>query len=67
MDLIVVLDTDEDIFDATAEVRMAVRDFHVAKDILVQTPKMYQRELGIYWTISSQAQREGRVLYAKAS
>lgn len=67
VDLVVVLDTDGNLLDETAEVRMAVRHFRVPKDILVRTPQVFEHERQIGWSVFGQAERHGRLLYAKAS
>jgi predicted nucleotidyltransferase len=67
VDLIVVLDTDEDLIDKTAEVRMALHGFPVAKDVLLRTPTQFRKECEHYWTVFSEANNGGRVLYERAS
>lgn len=67
VDLIVVVDTDEDLREKTVEIEMAVRAIPVAKDIIVRTPQLYEQGCQIYWTVFSRAKQEGRLLYAKAS
>lgn len=67
VDLIVVVDTNEDLSDKTADIRMALRHFGVPKDVLVRAPEMYDSECEIYWTVFSQALQHGKTLYAKAS
>jgi predicted nucleotidyltransferase len=67
VDLVVVLDTTDDLLDKTADIRMAVRQFRVPKDILVRTPQMFDQERVVDWTVFSEAERHGRLLYARAS
>ena len=66
VDLVVVLDTDADLFDKTADIQMAVRHIPVAKDILVRTPEQFEKELSVYWTVFRSAADHGKVLYEYA-
>ena len=67
IDLIVIIDTEKDLLDVAARIRSELRTFPYAFDILVRTPEMFKREKSEYWTVFSQAEKEGTVLYEKAS
>lgn len=47
------------------EIRLALQNIHVAKDIVVTTPDEFQWRKEIPGTVERPAAREGRVLYAR--
>ncbi len=59
VDLIVIIDTEEDLFDVAARIRGELRKFPYAFDILVRTPEMFEKEKSAYWTVFSEAEKEG--------
>jgi predicted nucleotidyltransferase len=67
VDLVVVINTDEDLREKTADIELAVRTFPVDKDIIVRTPQLFDQGCRIYWTVFSKANKNGKLLYAKAS
>lgn len=65
VDLLVVMPIEGSRRDTQIEIRMALRDFKVPKDILVTTPEDYAWRKNFAGTIERPAAREGRVLYAR--
>ena len=47
------------------EIRLALRNIHVPKDIMVTTPEEFQWRKEVPGTIERPAAREGKVLYAR--
>lgn len=63
VDLLVVLGEVEDKRRATVEIRRALSDLPVAKDIVVTTPDEIARRGEVPGSVLRSALREGRVLY----
>ena len=65
VDLLVVLPLEGTKHQKQVEIRLALRDFPVPKDIIVTTPEDFAWRRKIPGTIERPASREGRVLYAR--
>ncbi len=66
IDLLVVLPLVGSKRAKQVEMRVALHDIHVPKDIIVATPEEIARRRNIVGTIIRPALREGKVLYARA-
>lgn len=66
IDLLVVLSAVANKREAAIEIRRAVADFPVAKDIIVTTPDEIARRGNLVGDILRPALREGKVLYERA-
>ncbi len=66
IDLLVVLPLAGSKRAMQVEMRVALHDIHVPKDIIVATPEEIARRRNIVGTIIRPALREGKVLYARA-
>jgi predicted nucleotidyltransferase len=65
VDLLVVMPVTGSKREQQIEIRCALHDIHVAKDIVVATPDEVERRRNIVGTIIRPALREGKVLYAR--
>lgn len=65
VDLLVVLPVEGSKRAKQLEIRAAVRDVHVPKDIIVSRPEEFQWRKDIVGTIEHPAVREGQVLYVR--
>jgi predicted nucleotidyltransferase len=65
VDLLVVMPVTGSKRETRIEIRCALHDIHVAKDIIVATPDEVERQRNIVGTIIRPALREGKVLYAR--
>ena len=65
VDLLVVVPVMGSKRETQIEIRCALHDIHVAKDIIVATPDEVERHRNIVGTIIRPALREGKVLYAR--
>jgi predicted nucleotidyltransferase len=65
VDLLVVMPVTGSKRETRIEIRCALHDIHVAKDIIVATPDEIERYRNIVGTIIRPALREGKVLYAR--
>ncbi len=65
VDLLVVLPVEGSRLEKAIEIRGALRDIHVPKDIVVVTPDDFRWRKEIPGTIERPAAREGVVLYAR--
>jgi predicted nucleotidyltransferase len=65
VDLLVVMPVTGSKRKTRIEIRCALHDIHVAKDIIVVTPDEVERYRNIVGTIIRPALREGKVLYAR--
>ncbi len=66
VDLLVVMRTRESRHRQQTAIRLALRDFAVAKDIVVTTPEDFAWRSETPGTIERPAALEGKILYAKA-
>ena len=66
VDLLVVMPVSGSKRDLQLQVRLAVNDIRLPKDIIVVTPDQVERQRDIPGTIIRPAFLEGKVLYAKA-
>ncbi len=66
VDLLVVLPHIDDKRQTTIEIRRALADLPVAKDIVVTTPEEIELRGNLVGTVLRPALREGRVLYERA-
>ncbi len=66
VDLLVVMPVSGSKREQQLEIRLALREFRVAKDIIVTTPEEFAWRKEIPGTIERPAAREGKVLYARA-
>jgi predicted nucleotidyltransferase len=66
VDLLVVMPLAGSKRDRQIEIRAALRDFNLPKDVIVTTPEDFAWRSEIPGTIERPAAREGIVLYAKA-
>ncbi len=67
VDLLVIMEVEGDRFDKGLEVRGALREFLVPKDILITTPDEFAWRRDIVGTIEWPASREGKVMYMRVS
>jgi predicted nucleotidyltransferase len=63
VDLLVVMKVEGSKRDKQLELRSALRDIHVPKDIILSKPEEFQWRKEVVGTIERPAYREGRVLY----
>ena len=66
IDLLVVMRVDGSKRDKQLEVRLALHEFEVPKDVIVTTPEEFAWRKEIPGTIERPAAREGKVLYARS-
>ena len=66
VDLLVVMQVHGSKREAQLQVRLAIHDIHLPKDVIVVTPDQFERQRDIPGTIVRPAFLEGKVLYAKA-
>jgi predicted nucleotidyltransferase len=66
VDLLVVVPTSLSRAERGAQVRLALRDFHVGFDIIVLTPEEWSRLRTWTSTVVAQADSDGQVLHAAA-
>lgn len=66
VDLLVVMPVEGSKREKQIEIRIALHDFHIPKDVVVVTPEEVARKKDVVGTIVRPALREGRVLYAGA-
>ena len=67
IDLLVVMPVTGSRRAAQIEIRLALRDFRGAKDVIVVTPEELELYRNVVGTVVEPALREGKVLYAEAS
>jgi len=67
IDLLVVMPGPQPSREQTVEIRKALADLPVAKDIIVVTPEFFERYRDIVGTVVWPAVREGTVLYERAA
>ncbi len=67
VDLLVVLGGSRPGREQTVEIRKALADLPVAKDIIVVTPEYFERYRNVVGTVVWPAVREGTVLYERAA
>jgi uncharacterized protein len=65
VDLLVVMDFEGTAFDKGLDIRLALHDLLVPKDIIVTTPEAFAWRKAVVGTIEWPAAREGKVLYAR--
>jgi len=65
VDLLVVMPVTGSRREKQIEMRMALHDIRVPKDIILATPEQVARQKGIVGTIIRPALREGKVLYVR--
>lgn len=66
VDLLVVMPVTGSRRDKQVEVRLALHDFDLAKDVIVTTPEDFAWRKEIPGTVERPASREGRVVYARS-
>jgi len=66
IDLLVVMPVKGNKRQKQLEIRAALHDFRVPKDIVVTTPEEFEWRKKVSGTIERPAAREGRVLYAQS-
>ena len=66
VDLLIIMPVEGSKRAKQLEIRAAVRDVRVPKDIIVSRPEEFQWRKDIVGTIERPAAREGRILYACA-
>ena len=67
IDLLVVVKCDRDTRAKLIEIRRALADLPVAKDVIVVTPEYFARYRDVVGTVVWPATHEGRVLYERAA
>ena len=67
VDLLVVMPVEGSKREKQIEIRIALHDFRIPKDVVVVTPEEFMRKKDVVGTIVRPALREGRVLYAEAA
>ena len=65
VDLLIVMPVEGSKRAKQLEIRAAVRDVHIPKDIIISRPEEFQWRKEIVGTIEHPATREGRILYAR--
>ena len=65
VDLLVVMPYKGSKVDQEIEIRRALREYHVPKDVIVTTPEAFEWRKSVPGTIERPAARRGRVLYEK--
>ncbi len=65
VDLLVVMQIDGSKHEKQVEIRCALHDIRIAKDVIVVTPDEVERRRNIVGTIIRPALREGKVLYVR--
>ncbi len=65
VDLLVVMPVKRSKREKVVELRTALHEFHVSKDVLVSRPEEFAWRKEIVGTIEWPAYREGKVLYAR--
>lgn len=65
VDLLVVMDFEGTAFEKGLEIRLALHDVLVPKDIIVTRPEDFAWRKDVVGTIEWPATREGKVLYAR--
>lgn len=66
VDLLVVMDLNRSRLDKSVEIRVALHDIRVPKDIIVTTPEEFAWRQHVVGTIEYPAAKEGKVLYARS-
>ncbi len=67
VDLLVVMPIEGSKREKQIEIRIALHEFRIPKDVVVVTPEEVVRKKDVVGTIVRPALREGRVLYARAA
>lgn len=67
VDLLVVMPIEGSKREKQVEIRIALHDFRLPKDVVVVTPEEFLRKKDVVGTIVRPASREGKVLYARAA
>ena len=65
VDLLIVMPVDGSKRAKQLEIRAALHNFHIPKDIIVSTPEEFQWRKEVVGTIERPAAREGKILYAQ--
>ncbi len=65
VDLLVVMPVKGSRRAKQVEIRLALHDIHLPKDIIVSTPEEFAWRRNVVGTIEEPAVREGKVLYAR--
>ena len=65
VDLLVVMPVEGSKREKQLEIRMALHDIHVPKDVIISTPEEFAWRKEIVGTIERPAARQGKVLYAR--
>ena len=65
VDLLIVMPLSGSKQEKQVEIRLALKNIHIPKDIVVTTPEEFQWRKEIPGTIERPAAREGKVLYAR--
>jgi predicted nucleotidyltransferase len=65
VDLLVVMDFEGSAFEMAVDIRVALHDFQVPKDIVVTRPADFVWRKDVVGTIEWPVAREGKVLYAR--
>lgn len=65
VDLLIVMSVEGSKRAKQVEIRAAVHDVHIPKDIIVSRPEEFQWRKDIVGTIERPAVREGKILYAR--
>lgn len=66
VDLLVVMDVKGSKRAKQLEIRKALHDIRIPKDVIVTTPQDFEWRKDVSGTIERPAHKEGRVLYAKS-
>ncbi|MBI2118439.1 MAG: nucleotidyltransferase domain-containing protein [Elusimicrobia bacterium] len=67
VDLLVIMPVSGSKRDKIIEIRVAISESHLSKDIFVESPEKFERFKNIIGTIAYPAFKEGKVLYEKAA
>lgn len=66
VDLLIVMPVEGSKRAKQVEIRVALRDIPVPKDIIISTPEEFAWRRNVIGTIEEPAYREGRILYARS-
>ncbi len=63
VDLLVVKETDAPFAERSAGIRLALLEWPVGMDLVVQTPEEFARNRGMSWTVTAEALEHGSLLH----
>ena len=63
LDLIIVKESDENSFISGARARLALKDSSIPIDIIIYTPKEFERDLSNKYSLASEAVATGKIVH----